>query len=136
MTVERTIDFRYAPASRWTAICRPDGIKGTAIALATLVRQCELLGDDTGLRAAWPAVRDAVGYIEHLRERAYALPAGLRTVSGAARQLGYTHDAAGSRPTSTRCWQASARARHARSARTIGTIDLPLSGQVAIDITP
>lgn len=48
--------------------------KETGIALTTLVRQCELLGDDRRLRAAWPVVRDAVGYIEGLREEACALP--------------------------------------------------------------
>lgn len=49
-------------------------IKETGIALTTLVRQCELLGDDRRLREVWPIVRGAVGYIEGLRAQAYALP--------------------------------------------------------------
>jgi len=100
-------------------------IKETAVALATLVRQCELLGDDARLHAVWPIVRQAVGYLEGLRAQAYALPAdhpahrllpvafadgglagerpeytttfwvlsGLRTVTAAARALGYSEDA-------------------------------------------
>ncbi len=47
--------------------------KETGIALTTLVRQCELLDDDRRLRAAWPTVRNAVAYIEGLREQARAL---------------------------------------------------------------
>jgi len=53
----------------------PFHIKETAIALATFVRQCELLGDDDRLRRLWPTVRNGIAYIEALRRDAYALPA-------------------------------------------------------------
>lgn len=61
---------------------RPDGsiaempyhIKETAIAVATFVRQSELLGDDAFLRRSWPTIRNAVAHIEAQRRDAYALP--------------------------------------------------------------
>jgi hypothetical protein len=60
---------------------RPDGAierlwhhsKETGIALATLVRQCELVGDLDRMRSLWGIVRDGVAYIQHLRDEAYAL---------------------------------------------------------------
>jgi hypothetical protein len=62
---------------------KPDGsiaempfhTKETAIALTTIVRQCELLGDDQGLRRHWDIIRSGVEYIERLRAEAAALPA-------------------------------------------------------------
>lgn len=48
--------------------------KETGIAVATIVRQWELTGDDAALRARWSTVRDAVGFIARLREQAQALP--------------------------------------------------------------
>ena len=48
--------------------------KETGIAIATVVRQWELTGDDDALRRRWPIVRDAVGFIARLREQARALP--------------------------------------------------------------
>ncbi|MBI4928473.1 MAG: hypothetical protein HY835_11955, partial [Anaerolineae bacterium] len=48
--------------------------KETGISLFTMVRQCELMKDDPRLFTLWPVIRDAVGYIEQLREQAYALP--------------------------------------------------------------
>lgn len=57
------------------AICEMEHhLKETGISIATLVRQCELLGDDDRLRRYWPAIRNAVAYIEGLRAQAYALP--------------------------------------------------------------
>lgn len=50
-------------------------IKETGIAIATLVRQCELSGALERLRRDWPVVRAAVMHIEGLRRRARALPA-------------------------------------------------------------
>ncbi len=52
----------------------PFHIKETAIALATLVRQAELSGDDRTLIDNWPRVVSAVDYLESLRAEAYALP--------------------------------------------------------------
>lgn len=48
--------------------------KETGISVATLIRQCELLGDDERLRGLWPTIRNAIAYIEGLREEARALP--------------------------------------------------------------
>lgn len=61
---------------------KPDGsiiqmehhTKETGISLATLVRQCELMGDDDRLVEIWPVVQRAVAYIESMRAEAYALP--------------------------------------------------------------
>jgi len=61
---------------------RPDGAitiipfhtKETGISLFTLVRQCELMGDDERLRALWRIIQNAVSYIERLRQEACALP--------------------------------------------------------------
>jgi hypothetical protein len=52
----------------------PFHIKETAIALATFVRQSELLGDDEILRRLWPDILRAVDFIEALRMQAYDLP--------------------------------------------------------------
>ena len=52
----------------------PFHTKETAIALATLVRQAELSGDDRILLDNWPRVVSAVDYLEGLRDEAYALP--------------------------------------------------------------
>jgi hypothetical protein len=62
---------------------KPDGsiaempfhTKETAIALTTIVRQCELLGDDQRLRRHWDIIRNGVEYIERLRAEAADLPA-------------------------------------------------------------
>ena len=48
--------------------------KETGISIATLIRQCELLGDDDFLRELWPTIRNGVRYIEGLRAEAKALP--------------------------------------------------------------
>ncbi len=48
--------------------------KETGISLATLVRQCELMGDDDRLVELWPTVQRAVAYIETLRTEARQLP--------------------------------------------------------------
>lgn len=61
---------------------KPDGsimvfefhTKETGISLLTLVRQCELMGDDRRLRELWPVIQNAVAYIEGMRKEAYALP--------------------------------------------------------------
>ena len=42
--------------------------KETGIALATMVRQCELMGDMERLNELWPIIRRAVDYIQSLRE--------------------------------------------------------------------
>lgn len=49
--------------------------KETGISIATLVRQTELLGDDDRLRSLWDVIRNAVTYIEGLRQQAKQLPA-------------------------------------------------------------
>lgn len=49
-------------------------LKETGIAVATLVRQWELTGDDGWLRDVWPVVRGAVDHISELRRRARDLP--------------------------------------------------------------
>lgn len=43
-------------------------LKETGIALFTFVRQSELMGDTSKLKELWPIIRNAVAYIEHLRE--------------------------------------------------------------------
>ncbi len=48
--------------------------KETGISLLTLVRQCELMGDDERLRSLWPVICNAVEFIEGMRKEAYALP--------------------------------------------------------------
>jgi hypothetical protein len=48
--------------------------KETGIAIATIVRQCELAGDDETLKRLWPVIRHASDYIETLRDEARALP--------------------------------------------------------------
>jgi hypothetical protein len=48
--------------------------KETAIALATLVRQCELMGREDRLLDLWPTIQNAIGYIESMREEARQLP--------------------------------------------------------------
>jgi len=48
---------------------QPHHIKETGIALATMVRQCELRGDMDKLQSLWPIVKRAVGHIEWLREQ-------------------------------------------------------------------
>lgn len=48
----------------------PEHYKETGIAIATIVRQCELMGDDERLRELWPTVLRAVDYIRSLREEA------------------------------------------------------------------
>lgn len=52
----------------------PFHTKETAIALTTLVRQSELLGDDEELRRLWPRILAGLDYIDGLRADAYALP--------------------------------------------------------------
>lgn len=48
--------------------------KETSISIATLVRQTELLGDTERLKSLWDILRNAVGYVEELRNQAYQLP--------------------------------------------------------------
>lgn len=50
-------------------------LKETGCALAAVVRQWELTGDDDNLRATWPVLRAALDHIESLRDQARALPA-------------------------------------------------------------
>jgi hypothetical protein len=47
----------------------PHHTKETGIALATFVRQCELMGDEAKLKELWPIIQKAVEYIEVLREK-------------------------------------------------------------------
>lgn len=47
--------------------------KETGIALATLVRQCELMNREDRLLELWPVIQKAIGYIEEMRREAYAL---------------------------------------------------------------
>lgn len=51
----------------------PRHMKETGIALATIVRQCELMDDDDRLRELWPTMVRAREYIEHLRAEAEAM---------------------------------------------------------------
>ncbi len=63
---------------------RPDGsldliprhYKETGIAIATIVRQCELAGDNERLQELWPTILRAADYIRTLREEARALGPG------------------------------------------------------------
>jgi hypothetical protein len=48
--------------------------KETGISIFTLIRQCELAGDDERLRTLWPIIQNGVGYIEALRQKARELP--------------------------------------------------------------
>lgn len=48
--------------------------KETGISLATLIRQCELMGDYQRLRELWPIIQNGVAFIEKLRMEAYSLP--------------------------------------------------------------
>ncbi|MBC8080305.1 MAG: hypothetical protein H7X86_08165 [Gorillibacterium sp.] len=50
----------------------PDHHKETGIALATFVRQCELMNDDERLRELWPSMQRALLYIRGKREEAFA----------------------------------------------------------------
>jgi len=48
--------------------------KESGIAIATLIRQMELAGQDDHLEELWPTIRNAVTYIEGLRAQADAMP--------------------------------------------------------------
>ncbi|SES11627.1 hypothetical protein [Salipaludibacillus aurantiacus] len=48
----------------------PDHYKETGIALATFVRQCELMNDDERLRELWPVMCKALDYILDMRQQA------------------------------------------------------------------
>ncbi|MBI1295672.1 hypothetical protein GC175_12030 [bacterium] len=48
--------------------------KDTGLALATIVRQCELMDDSARLRELWPTLRRAVDYVRSLYEEACQLP--------------------------------------------------------------
>jgi hypothetical protein len=47
--------------------------KETGIALATFVRQCEIMGDDERFMEIWPICQRALGYIKKQREATFAL---------------------------------------------------------------
>ncbi|MDD4797282.1 MAG: hypothetical protein PHO66_05895 [Eubacteriales bacterium] len=47
--------------------------KETGIALAAIVRHCELKNDDERLKECWPALRRGLGFIKKLRARAEAM---------------------------------------------------------------
>ncbi|MBC8078844.1 MAG: hypothetical protein H7X86_00745 [Gorillibacterium sp.] len=51
----------------------PKHDKETGIAMATMVRQCELMNDDDRLRELWPTFQRSLGYIQSLREEAMKL---------------------------------------------------------------
>jgi len=51
----------------------PQHYKETGIAIATIVRQCELMGDDGRLVELWPTILRAVDYIEILRNEAHQM---------------------------------------------------------------
>lgn len=71
----------YAGVDTLLKRVKPDGsitefpfhTKETGISLLTLVRQCELMGDDARLRSLWQIICDAVQFIEGMRAEAYAL---------------------------------------------------------------
>ncbi|MCE7989136.1 MAG: hypothetical protein DYG89_48905 [Caldilinea sp. CFX5] len=48
--------------------------KESGIAIATMIRQMELAGDDDQLEELWPTISNAVSFIERLRAAADALP--------------------------------------------------------------
>jgi hypothetical protein len=52
----------------------PHHTKETGISITTLIRQTDLLGDETRLRELWPIIRKAVTFIEGMRDEARALP--------------------------------------------------------------
>ncbi|GIK75771.1 MAG: hypothetical protein BroJett021_47590 [Chloroflexota bacterium] len=52
----------------------PFHTKESGIAIATIIRQMELTGQDDHLEELWPTIRNAVAYIEGLRAQADALP--------------------------------------------------------------
>lgn len=51
----------------------PQHYKETGIAIATLVRQCELSGDDSRLTELWPTILRGVDYLRELRRQAREL---------------------------------------------------------------
>ncbi len=51
----------------------PNHFKETGIALATFVRQCELMDDDERLKELWPTMLRALEYINNMREEAKKL---------------------------------------------------------------
>ena len=54
----------------------PDHTKETGIALATFVRQCELMNDDERLRELWPTMLKALVYIKRQNDEAEQLGVG------------------------------------------------------------
>ncbi|MCB0114056.1 MAG: hypothetical protein KDD84_08190 [Caldilineaceae bacterium] len=80
--------FMDRPQEAWRGIdallrrVRPNGAieersldtKDTGLALATIVRQCELMHDSERLRELWPTLRRAVDYVRSLHEDACQLP--------------------------------------------------------------
>jgi hypothetical protein len=74
-------DEAYAGMLTVLANTHPDGSiqimdkhdKETGIAIATVVRQCEIMGDDARLRELWPVLRRALAYIRTQRAQARAL---------------------------------------------------------------
>ncbi|WP_280771676.1 hypothetical protein [Salipaludibacillus daqingensis] len=52
----------------------PSHFKETGIALATFVRQCELMNDDERLKQLWPIMCKALDYIIHMRKEAVDTP--------------------------------------------------------------
>ncbi|MEZ4638837.1 MAG: hypothetical protein R2856_28385 [Caldilineaceae bacterium] len=80
--------FIGRPQEAWRGIdallrrVRPNGAieersldtKDTGLALATIVRQCELMHDSERLRELWPTLRRAVDYVRSLHEDACQLP--------------------------------------------------------------
>ena len=51
----------------------PQHLKETGIAMATIVRQCELMGDNERLIELWPTILRALDYLRLLREQAQSL---------------------------------------------------------------
>jgi GH15 family glucan-1,4-alpha-glucosidase len=107
--------------------------KETGIALATLVRQCELMGDMTRLESLWPTIRRAVDYIQSLREASKARGAdapeyGLMPPSFGDGGLG------GMRPEyTTALWTLVGLKEVAGAARRLGHIDDAERFQAAFD---
>lgn len=120
---------------------RPDGsiaefphhTKETGIALATLVRQCELMGDWQRLDDLWPIVQKAVDHIETLRaesrERGPSAPEyGLMAASFGDGGLG------GKRPEyTTSLWTLIGLKEATRAARRLGHHDDAARFQAAFD---
>ncbi|HET7572632.1 MAG TPA: hypothetical protein VFJ77_08185 [Gaiellaceae bacterium] len=80
---------RVTPSGAITEMEDVPHLKETPVGIATIVRQCELTGDDERLRLLWPAIGRAVAYVESLPDETGLFPPGFGDggIGGARREL-------------------------------------------------